>query len=388
MRTVHRRYSAPLIACILVAFGTANCAWSEDAQLLQDVSDTFEAQERMTQSLFVRFSCKARLIGTAQEASKYLRMITLPSNSQTYAFKGNKRYYSMERTEDLSGVTASLMPLEPKTQPIRAAANLAFAYDGATLRKRGPGGQTATIGVGNHELDDAGCFSPEYMSLTFRTRPDVLNPQNTRANNRMTGVIKKGLCTIRPAREAVDGAECLVIDVASERPMSLWCDASLGYVVRQQIVRDSNAGVLLARTMCRDFVEVCEGTWFPKQATFERFADASAPAELRNRPLVADDYQVVDIHANDVLDELFRLELPSGAIVTDFTKLEDDGTGNQVARTYRSGANGARLDETLQTIRMERAAADRWRFAVLGLTLVLFCAAVVCSFVWLKKRRA
>src|SRR5579871_3652969 len=309
------KFKRPLFACSVAlglwGLGGARAA-ADEMPSLQDIAKSCENQERALKSFYVKYRATARMIGAPEDVVKYLRVVTLTDEVQTYAFKGNKRYYGVERSKSSADVSVQLSSIAKPDEPLRTAANSIVAFDGQTLRRRGPGGQTATVGVPADQLDDTGHFNPEYMGLTYRTLPDVLDVKNTRAENRLSGALSLGLCRLRPAMEEVDGVPCVVVEVKSSLSMAFWCDPAKGYVVRKQVGHHPDSPLLCWSATCSDFVEVCEGTWFPKRATNEKFADASAPNALHNVPILAYETEVLEMHANDVPDDLFVLAIPAG----------------------------------------------------------------------------
>jgi hypothetical protein len=72
----------------------------------------------------------------------------------------------------------------------------------------------------------------------------------------------------------------------------------------------------------------------PRKAVWERFPPPSAPANLHNTPLFAHDYNVIEIHANDVPDELFALQIPPGVMVLDYIHGKADEKGQKLAAVY------------------------------------------------------
>ncbi len=361
-----------------------------DVPDLDSVADSYRGQEDSLKSLYVKYRLSSRLLGTASDVQQYLQLRFLSDEVHVFAFKGNKRYYSFERTSSLADKNATKLDFnenkansQPKGHDVPA--NAIYAFDGTVLRKRGVGGDTASIlGISDlsHTESDASYFNPSYTGLVFRALPDVVNSNNDRALNRVSGAIASGRCRMRSGTEAVDGALCIVIEVGEDTV--LWCDSSLGYAVRKQESYYSNTKLLQGRSTCSKFAEVCKGVWLPQKGVYEMAAPPSAPAEIHNSPIVAYDYDVSEINANDVPDELFSLQIPAGTLVFDFRNGQVDTRGVKVADGYYVPAGKEDLDRLVESLNRSPGITSRiafWMSVALFFTLI----AIVTRRRWKKQ---
>lgn len=227
--------------------------------------------------------------------------------------------------------------------------------------------------------DDVHYFSPDYMGLVLRVLPDAFNRKNDRAKNRLPDAIERGYCRARRDREVVDGASCVVIEV--DDTMVLWCDPELGYSVRRQEGYYPQTTLPLWRATCSDFVEVCKGVWLPRKAVDERFAGPDAPTGLRNVPILAYDYAVLEMFANEVPDELFELRIPPGTLVLDYARGKKDEHGETEANAFYMPAGQDELDGTIGSFLGPRSGSRRILY---GTTLLV---AVVMAILLLGRHR-
>ena len=86
----------PLFGIVFVVSNIDKCAGQvADIPSIQELSDTYEAQELSLESLYVKYRVTARLIGSKDDVAKYLKVVTLRDNIETFAFKGKMRFYAM-----------------------------------------------------------------------------------------------------------------------------------------------------------------------------------------------------------------------------------------------------------------------------------------------------
>lgn len=384
--------SFPLLLAFSGMLGFANATQASELAkpTLEEIRDICEAQEVLLESLYVNYRVTSEIEDTAENASKHVGIVSLIDETHEYAFKGTKRYFSLKRSDSLADINKELETIDGSGNNINVPANLVVAFDGNTLLRRGAGGQAASIGNGVSNADDSGYFNPQYMGLAFKLLPDVINTANTRAENRLSGAISAGNCTLRPEMEQIEGVDCVVIDVTQPMKMTYWCDPALNFAVRQQVVCHPGSTEPALRSICSEFVEVCDGTWFTTHAITERFARPPVPESLRDKPLVSYTLEVLDIHANDVPEDLFTLQIPAGTIVNDYSNGELDESGKKVAMTFHMPAGGKTLEETVNQVKKRRekksatSIASRYGFVLMNL---VFGICVVAIFLYVRMRK-
>jgi hypothetical protein len=340
-----------MIVALLIIFGAASLstsrALSQSAPLSPDlgqIAEAYREQDREMRSLFVEYRHVGRVTVTAEEALKHLGPIAMKTEeTRAFAFKGIRRYSRFARTDSFADdlVTMELCQKESdgKQRMIRTAANSIRAFDGRTIRIRNPGGLSASIIDPKAVAHEADYFDSEYLSAILRASPDTFNHGDDRAASRLASLIDSGVCVARPTPELVDGASCVVIEVRQKSPLTLWCDPAIGYAVRQLDGNfDFGAGPRPSRTACSDFVNVCASLWLPRSCDTAVYTDTSARDSHRN-PLIIWERDVLDIHANDLSDELFTLTIPEGTYVLDHVKGRKGLPGSRYAVQYYMPAN-------------------------------------------------
>lgn len=342
---------------------------------LKFIAESYREQERALRSLFVEYHHVGRVMATAEEALEHLGPIAMKTEeTRAFAFKGAKRYSRFARTDSLADdlVMLELAQKESDGAPrtIRVAANSIRAFDGRTIRARNPGGTTASIIAPKAVEREDDYFDSEYLSSILRAPPDAFNPGNDRATRRLASLIESGACVVRPMPETVDGASCVVIEVRRESSLTLWCDPAIGYAARRlEGYFDFGAGPRPSRTTCGGFVNVCANLWLPGKVKTMIFADPAA-RESNLAPLVTWTSDILDIHANDVADELFALTIPEGTYVLDYMKGRRDLHGRRYATQYYMPADDP--DRANESTKIQaRLARGR------GLDIALACGLVV-----------
>ena len=343
---VPARTTQGMIVTLLIIFGATSLsntrALSQAAPLsphLERVAEAYREQDGELRSLFVEYRHVGRVMATAEEAFKHLGPIAMKTEeTRAFAFKGIRRYSRFARTDSLADdlVTMELCQKESdgKLRTTRAAANSIRAFDGRTVRIRNPGGMSASIIDPKAVEHEADYFDSEYLSAILRASPDAFNHSEDRAARRLASLIDNGLCVARPAPELVDGASCVVIEVRQKSPFTLWCDPAIGYAVRRLEGNfDFGAGPRPSRTRCGDFVRLCASLWLPRSCETAIYADAAA-RESNLAPLATWASNVLEIHANDVSDEIFTLTIPEGTQVLDHRKGQNDLLGSRYATQY------------------------------------------------------
>jgi hypothetical protein len=417
---------------VLKALVSASCIFSQapDSTAPTDKTEppTLEEIERIASErnsklkcFFVQYEIQSELLGSAEDAKRYLRLMATVNEVKTFAAKGSKRYYDLHRPV---GEYAELAPdivlkrkkvasakdlpepvaraqrnrIEREKGTLKVRQKLTTTFDGSILQQwRGDErimslmGEQAQAAQGN----DLGYFNQEYMWLTYHSMPDVLNPEIDRGEHRLPEALSRLKCSVRPEMEITDGALCAVVDVGDD--VVLWIDPQLSCAVRRwQSYEPGTDHVTYEYTLC-DFAEITPGAWFPRSCIRKRWAGADAPDRVKKDPLVQYAYTVKEIHANDLPDSLFTMETPIGAHVVDASDVGPDKNGMILPPNYIMPADREKLDDVIAQAKsdLNRALEEtksgglkprnlEWR---LSLTLIGACIAVAAYFYMVRRPR-
>jgi hypothetical protein len=85
--------------------------------------------------------------------------------------------------------------------------------------------------------------------------------------------------------------------------------------------------------------------WLPRKIETEIFVDR-LQAEHDPRPIHRSVIDLTELHANDVDDELFSIQIPDGVLVHDFTRGEKSPDGINTARSYYQTIENKVADQT------------------------------------------
>ena len=122
---------------------------------------------------------------------------------------------------------------------------------------------------------------------------------------------------VLPETEEVNGAPCHV--VVAEGFDKLWVDPELGCAVRKRDRYFSpETPYLVMRETHSDFVQ-SGGVWVPKTVVEHIFCPLSNPKEYWNKQYLEITLRVSEIAINGVTDDDFKLLLPPGSFVDDWT---------------------------------------------------------------------
>lgn len=312
---------------------------SSTATVLADVRKTLEAQRDALESLRVRYRYSIRLVGAVADVKQYLGLAALGDETCVYALKGGKRYSSFSRTDNLNDRAASIPAVGESEDPNQPAtmsvlANSISAYNGSDLRQRQSGGADFAIMSLDPKSSDARYFWTNYLGLVSRVPPDIANPNLSRSELRLLDSLVEGRCTLRDHPEQVGEASCVVADWPGAQPAVLWLDPKRGYAIVKRETYYEGSALLVWRVSVADWIPGRDGAWWPRKATAEYFAGPDAPDRLHNVPLVAYDYDVLELDLNDVPDRFFEMEFPEGARVIDFADGADDpATGQRIGKS-------------------------------------------------------
>jgi hypothetical protein len=359
--------------------------------VLQSIEDSLKAQYDSLESIHVQYRYSVRLVGSADDANRFLRIKVLQDDTHEYALKGNKRYFSVMRSNSLADSTVARPAVNSSDSPapkdtVNLLANSISAFDGTVLRRRHAGGDSASIGHLAPDKSDARFFGTYYLQLVSRIPPDIANPSLNNSEFRLLDAIRAGRCTVRSEPELVDGHQCVVVDWAGELRKVLWLDPSIGYAIRKRELYYANTDLLMWRTMIVDFFAARDGMSWPRKATSEYFAGPDAPARLHNVALVAYDYDVSRLALNNVPDELFELKIPPGIPVVDFANGRDDpNTGRRYGTMMEASPTGELIERRIETV-APQTADNSLRTKVIAANLLILLIAA-CWWFWRRSNR-
>jgi hypothetical protein len=319
---------------------------------LADVRQTLEAQRDALESLRVRYRYSMRLVGAAEDATKYLHIVALGDETRVYAMKGVKRYYSFSRTDDMNDTEAfvpAVGEMDDSGRPatVRVTPNSVSAYNGTELRQRQSGGVSFSMAHLDPKEPDATYFEASYLGLVSRAPPDITSPTPnlSRAEFRLLDSLVEGRCTLRDGTELVGETPCIVVDWPGAVSSVLWLDPQRGYAIVKRETYYKDNTLLMWRVSVADWIHASDGAWWPRKATAEYFAGPQAPDLLHNVPLVAYDYDVLELDLNDVPDSVFEMDFPEGALVIDMTDgAADPATGRRTGIMKYADPSGKLVD--------------------------------------------
>jgi len=337
------------VAFLFAAAFVALCGGSRADTALPDlrtVAESLHRQESALSSLCVKYRVSSRCLGSAADVNQYLHIVYLENEVQAFAFKGDKRYGSFERTNSLADRLITTPRIVGDGPALNVEANRINAFDGKVIRRRLSGGWGADI-IGLNDRHNSSIFQSEYVDLLSRRLPSAFDSKNRPSMDCLSSKIDGGRCRMRPALEAVNGAPCVVIEADGGDQVEYWCDRAMGYAIRKFVVYYASSKQIHGQVTASDFTQVCDGVWLLRKAELELFADKAAPTRLHDVAIFANNFEVLDIHANDVPDELFALRIPAGAFVIDYVHGGDTPDGHRYALTYEMPADEHDLDRTI-----------------------------------------
>jgi hypothetical protein len=224
--------------------------------------------------------------------------------------------------------------------------------------------------------EDNGWIKQPYQRAIFRTLPNALNPEVSRADQRLPDALSAGFVVERV--EATGAGPCVVLSRPAER---VWLDPALGYAVRKREFYDPPTGLVRERYTNDDFRDAGGGVWLPWRCHWELCGWSRAPEAYRGRPLVRYTFAVSKLELNAVPDALFEERIPAGIQVMDTTILPPKD-GQFRAVLYVMPADLGDLEGTIEhALRREVAAHARARWV----RLFLLANAVVLALVLIHR---
>ncbi|MCA9078652.1 MAG: hypothetical protein KDA93_26740 [Planctomycetaceae bacterium] len=391
---------------------------------LGEIATAYERQDATLESLYVKHSMSTEAIGTPADIHKYLGVEWLAESTRAFAFKGRMRY-SLSQT---AGTYEHIVDVDEEGNPemVRVTPGLEqtfngeayFQHDGKEKYREHP---AAVIETREERLKEptVGQFHCSYLEANFRTLPNIFGEQD-RCDASVRCLAESGACRVLPETAIVSETECVVLtwertvewnlvggSTRQERMLNkLYCDPQRNFaMVQYELFNVLDEPVLRSRTTSSDFVEVADGVWLPQTMISESCAPPQdVPDSLRGVALLRTRYEVSEIHANDVPDELFTPEINTGTWVHDSRHLKDgepiqyvipDDSSQLASVMQEAIATGYSIPNStkpqpspmnvLPDPMPDRgdSSSNSWRIFILINVLVLIGAAV-----WFVKRRA
>ncbi len=384
---------------VSVAIVLSIACWMTDSQpgVAQDPSvDTIvqSVQQRIQSidSFQVSFRMRGELIGTSEDAKKYLGVAYLTESSGTYAWKQpNKRYLSNSQDRQVNAIAPNTTLNEPGSEsdevhplPIDSEGKLALvpetiqAFDGKLLRRKAPGLEM-TIAEASTLERDSGWFNQHYLYCNMLMMPDAINGDRRVENNIILALAELPY-RVLPQPETVNSIECTVLELSGKS--KLWVARSLGWAVVQRESYDKT-GLPVERAENLNFVEKA-GIWFPLECRMVRFGPERAPPNLAGKPLMQYRLDVDELKLNETPDEFFVIQIPSGEH-TIVRKMGDDGEIR--VEMIDMPASEALLDQVVQQETDRRMNYGKLRsYPMAGLVILIAIVSIAIGF--LAKRRA
>ena len=374
---------------------------------VQEIAASYRKQEAALHSLYVSWHSQSVAVGRPADINKYLYTTCYVNETRTFAFKGKMRYATAERSATFEHIVEKMPDGSPKIIKTNPAGEWAFNGQAAYLLDGKKNWRRHPVGLidapGRLTVSDTSYFNQDYLRRIFRAVPDVFEVDSGRCKLNLACLIESGDCKLLPTTQKVDGTECVVIEWGESvawteldqsirkefMEHSLWCDPQRNFAVIQHelySIKD-NKRVLRERVRASDFVELLDDLWLPKRCTWERCAPAHlAPPELLGKPLIKYTYDVQELHANDVPDEIFTPEINVGTYIVDSRYLKD---GEPI--TYTIPASEAELNAVIQTaLKGESALPPANSFGGrfgLGLFVLVNTIFIVALIAWALRRR-
>jgi hypothetical protein len=156
----------------------------------------------------------------------------------------------------------------------------------------------------------------------------------------------------------INGIRCVLLERAGLD--KLWLAPDLGYAVVQREWNWGHGEPLMMRYVNSDFKQVVDGIWLPMTAQRQAFADPARYSNSVGALHFINTCKVVEMHGNDVPDELFTIRPIPGSTAIDNTKTT--AFGRPVYISYVIGDTPEQTQENL-----ERRVAERRKLSLAAL---------------------
>ncbi len=260
---------------------------------------------------------------------------------------------------------------------VQAVSPLVRVYDGRRLWQMEPGQrlETPNRSVEAFVIVDtnrvASPFLPETLldGLLFGfDMPRLSFDSQTRARNRLPDLLTAAGAGIASAEERVDGALCVVVDLADTQ--RLWLDPALGFAVRKRLWFLDKKEIY--ELTARDFEKLGDDLWLPHEAVYTQYGHAQAAGgNYTGKPIYDRRLTVANWKLNDPADlGYLAVEIPAGSVVIDQTIEPMDDSGRPIAHakkgdnvvpsvSYTQPANARDLDRVVREAQEEAGRAGR-----------------------------
>jgi hypothetical protein len=339
------------------------------------------------------------LLGSAQEAKRYLNKVVLVKETVHFGFKGDKRYYQKtgpgryarlapgvkpdydvipngaRRREDMKQQRRlfGTNPDEDSTETLITQKEVLVVCDGRTVCRSSDG-----ILVSKVLLEDDKAKLPMYyahfldhIGMAVRAPGQKTIPGNLRDQLPLYEVLE-GKKTV--------GAEACVLLRRKDRTDLVYLAPRLNYaVVRWDFFDD---GYLQKRIENRDFNEKAAGFWVPGVERVIEYAPRRGPKAIAGKALICTTFELTSLRLNEVSDDLFVPKIKPGAAVFDSSVLSTAERKSGKFLEYKMPAGQEELDSVIKEAMSKSGFGSTrlitWVGIVLGVSLagaVVFWAA-------------
>ncbi len=187
--------------------------------------------DRLT-SLRVEYDLSTQALVEPAVLKRYLGVVRLVEEQHIFAFKGEQRYFAIQRASDqLQDFAPDVEPVSDATakpagggpaangkkrssRSLRTTKHGEYAFNGNVRQIRSRDTESLNL-LPKSQLagSDLLCFDQTYLHAQYRTLPDVFDKVDSRASWRLPDALDGDDVHIRPNREDVDGRACAVVEL-------------------------------------------------------------------------------------------------------------------------------------------------------------------------------
>jgi hypothetical protein len=372
----------------VAAFSAQDQAEKAATPTLQEITEVMRARWQRVQSLAVDYSVKSELFVDAKALKKHTGALYVrPPEQYSFAFKGKKRYLYVKWPQ----IVQLIEPESPEKATLRFGGRTEVAYDGEVIRQKQADMTVGGILKLTTEDREEGMFTDPYMGWIGMSMIGVDEKDSKHQRERLPDAFTTGPYRVLPAREAVDGCDCVVVFCPSRE--KIWLDPKIGYAPRKWEVIDAQSNLLKERRQYASYEEVVTGVWLPKECWCDWCGPASAPDPYRGQPMYRSVVTVTNLSVNRVPDERFTLQFEPGTFVGDET-LVPPKDGKQRIIAYTMPANPGDLDAVVHKAMGGKndtsSHESKWRgskFGLIGLVGMTFVLLLLIAARWYRRRR-
>lgn len=412
----------------MVWLSAARRASSAELPTVEEVKKQWNEQRAPVQSLYLEIEVKGEAKIDKKEMVKYLPKVYVRDDIETIAIKGEKRYLRTYFSEDIevllmppgggmpSGFGLDPRELDPKLFPGGAEAAKRAIAELESQRRIRPAGLDSVAAYDGEEYrvyrteSNMGHRFPKttlptvrfeslYLAATqyFLHDPSAPDFQNqATAENMLPGLLDISQSKI--SKETVDGSPCLRLETTRSITLpktdvkglkitqTFWLDLDHGLMIRKIEGSHDPAVPISFRTVNSKPQQIVPGFWLPLECRGEEFSP-TAPAPLRQQPLLVTHFKVLKWSVNDVPDSQFTFDFSAGTKVMDLVMTLDKGRDPSKSPVmYTIPADRAQLDEVIREAisGVEPRGPHVLPVVLLG---VLPLSALALGLWWLRRRR-